>query len=58
MLAVSDIGEVTAESIYTFFREDRILKVLEKFENLGLKIKSLDSSPKKKVENFLVSLLL
>jgi DNA ligase (NAD+) len=36
---ISDIGPVVAQSIYNWFHEDRNLKLLQKFEAVGVKIK-------------------
>jgi len=36
---IKDIGPETANSIYTFFREKRNINLVEKLENVGIKIK-------------------
>ncbi|MFH1173403.1 MAG: helix-hairpin-helix domain-containing protein, partial [bacterium] len=47
---IEGIGEIVAQSIYDYFREDRNIELLEKFHSLGLEIE-LEKSGQKKLAN-------
>lgn len=55
VLEINDIGPVTAESIYSFFKEEKNLELLEKLKKLGVVIEKEERSKKLEGKIFVIT---